>query len=895
MNTGDQTTISGNAGTATALATARAINGVAFDGTAPITVTAAAGTLTGATLASGVTGSSLTSAAGGAFGSAAFISAASKLDTTNGVAVGLTSSTLSSIAPGSVVARQYLDYVGSTNLDNWMAIQTWGDSLTDGSGGTTVTNRYPGALALYSGFYVADGGVSGETSTQIRTRQTAGSNTWYQPTIIWAGRNNYTDTNAVIADIAAMVTNLWSCGNTNRYIVMSVLNGDYSTEWVGTTNYQTITNLNGMLSSIYGTQYFDIRSYLVSRYNPSLTNDVTDFGHDVPPASLRSDQIHLNDDGYPAVAAYILTNALPTLRGSWSSVANPGAVLAMMRSPGPIGVGTPNSGAFSVLSSSTSVTSETASLSAPNPIQYFNETDQASTNSAWRLSLEAKTLSLRIPDNLGGNNPVLTFARDGGTAGEAVHYGTGLTLVGSIRANGTDNNLRALHSASAGLYFPVFTADPSGIYRPVLNRTAAEVRSDIGAGTGSVTSVSATVPAFLSISGSPITTSGTLAISYSGTALPIANGGTGRTILGTGVDTANGLAMSGTGGFVGYTSPTIASPSFDSATISAANPILYFVETDQASTNSTWRVNLDAKTLSLRIPDNLGGNSPFMTFTRDGGTAGATVLYGSGLTLVGDIIANGVNSSLRASAAGTAGTYFPVWTADPSGVYQVIKNRTAAQVRSDIGAGTGSGTVTSVSVTTANGVSGSVATSTTTPAITLTLGAITPTSVAASSTVSGTTLTSTIATGTAPFTVASTTLVSNLNADRLDGLHKGGIQPASANLTNVAALTAQSLPSTIISVTENTQTGTTYTVLSTDNGKVVTLNNAAAITVTVPTLSAGFSCTFIQKGAGQVTFTTSGTTVSNAHSQTKTFGQYAAVTLYGLSSTTFVLAGDTGT
>ncbi len=44
----------------------------------------------------------------------------------------------------------------------------------------------------------------------------------------------------------------------------------------------------------------------------------------------------------------------------------------------------------------------------------------------------------------------------------------------------------------------------------------------------------------------------------------------------------------------------------------------------------------------------------------------------------------------------------------------------------------GSGTVTSVSVTTANGVSGSVATATTTPAITLTLGAITPTSITAS-------------------------------------------------------------------------------------------------------------------------------------------------------------------
>lgn len=49
------------------------------------------------------------------------------------------------------------------------------------------------------------------------------------------------------------------------------------------------------------------------------------------------------------------------------------------------------------------------------------------------------------------------------------------------------------------------------------------------ANVGTVTSVAATVPSFLSVSGSPITTSGTLAISYSGTALPVANGGTGLT------------------------------------------------------------------------------------------------------------------------------------------------------------------------------------------------------------------------------------------------------------------------------------------------------------------------------------------------------------------------------
>tara|TARA_R100000005_G_scaffold96731_1_gene86947 strand:+ start:8224 stop:10035 length:1812 start_codon:yes stop_codon:yes gene_type:complete len=61
VNTAGSQDTSGNAATATALETARAINGVNFDGTGDITVTAAAGTLTGSTLNSGVTASSLTS------------------------------------------------------------------------------------------------------------------------------------------------------------------------------------------------------------------------------------------------------------------------------------------------------------------------------------------------------------------------------------------------------------------------------------------------------------------------------------------------------------------------------------------------------------------------------------------------------------------------------------------------------------------------------------------------------------------------------------------------------------------------------------------------------------------------------------------------------------------
>lgn len=61
-----------------------------------------------------------------------------------------------------------------------------------------------------------------------------------------------------------------------------------------------------------------------------------------------------------------------------------------------------------------------------------------------------------------------------------------------------------------------------------------------GTGTGTVTSVAMTVPSFLSISGSPITTSGTLAVTLSGTALPVLNGGTGTTTsTGTGSTVLN--------------------------------------------------------------------------------------------------------------------------------------------------------------------------------------------------------------------------------------------------------------------------------------------------------------------------------------------------------------------
>lgn len=96
--------------------------------------------------------------------------------------------------------------------------------------------------------------------------------------------------------------------------------------------------------------------------------------------------------------------------------------------------------------------------------------------------------------------------------------------------------------------------------------------------------------------------------------------------------------------------------------------------------------------------------------------------------------------------------------------------------------------------------------------------------------------------------------------------------------------------------TFNNQTGTTYTLQSTDNGLIVTCDNGSGIDVTIPSgLGIGFNCMVIQLGAGQVSFLTSSTTLHNRQSQTKIAGQYGIVTLIATTTNVFDLAGDTGT
>lgn len=98
---------------------------------------------------------------------------------------------------------------------------------------------------------------------------------------------------------------------------------------------------------------------------------------------------------------------------------------------------------------------------------------------------------------------------------------------------------------------------------------------------------------------------------------------------------------------------------------------------------------------------------------------------------------------------------------------------------------------------------------------------------------------------------------------------------------------------TTLSLTINAQTGTTYTLVSGDLNKLVTLNNASAITVTIPNgvFSTGQQINFQQIGAGQVTFASDGTTTFTGVG-TKLRAQYSASTLICTGTNTFTLIGD---
>ena len=128
-----------------------------------------------------------------------------------------------------------------------------------------------------------------------------------------------------------------------------------------------------------------------------------------------------------------------------------------------------------------------------------------------------------------------------------------------IIENATTGSQSITIKQGSGAGVTIATGTKVMVYTDGLGSGAAVISANpSAASSGTVTSVAATVPSIFSISGSPITTSGTLAMTYSGTALPTANGGTGSTSTAYASLTTNvtGTLPVANGGTNGTASPT---------------------------------------------------------------------------------------------------------------------------------------------------------------------------------------------------------------------------------------------------------------------------------------------------------------------------------------------------
>ena len=96
----------------------------------------------------------------------------------------------------------------------------------------------------------------------------------------------------------------------------------------------------------------------------------------------------------------------------------------------------------------------------------------------------------------------------------------------------------------------------------------------------------------------------------------------------------------------------------------------------------------------------------------------------------------------------------------------------------------------------------------------------------------------------------------------------------------------------------NTQTGTSYTLVASDKDKLVTLNNASAITLTLPpsVFSANDVINIAQFGAGQVTLAQgSGVTINSTGATTtapKLRMNKSSASIICTASDTFLVVGD---
>ena len=118
-----------------------------------------------------------------------------------------------------------------------------------------------------------------------------------------------------------------------------------------------------------------------------------------------------------------------------------------------------------------------------------------------------------------------------------------------------------------------------------------------------------------------------------------------------------------------------------------------------------------------------------------------------------------------------------------------------------------------------------------------------------------------------------------------------------ADLTTAQTLTNKTLTAPKINLSFNAQTGTTYTLVAADSGKLVTTSNASAVVVTIPAgvFAAGEQINIQSIGVGLTTISGASVTITSTGASASApilRARYSACTIVCTASNVFTVIGD---
>ena len=552
-NTGDQTTITGNAGTATKLAATKTINGVAFDGSANITVAADATTLSGvvpgANGGTGVDNSGKNITLGGNLTTAGAF--ATTITTTATTAVTLpTSGTLATLAgtetlTNKTLATPVLGVATATSI-NKVAITTPanGSTLTIADGKTLTANN---SIAL--------SGTDGTTITFPTASATLARTDSAQ---------TFTGVQTFSSTIAGSIT-----GNAATVTTNANLTGDVTSSGSNATTVVKIngTSLAGLTTGILkNTTSTGVPSIAVAAdfptlnqntigsaatvtTNANLTGPITSVGNATSVASQTGTGTKFVMDTSPTLvtpalgtpSAAVLTNAtgLPVSTGVSGLGTGVATALATPSSANFLATVTDETGTGALVFA-TSPTLVTPALGTPSVAVLTNATGLPVSTGISGLGMGVAT-ALATPSSA---NLLATVTDETGTG--ALVFATSPTFVMPTLGAATATSINGTSIPSSKTL--VVSTDKVSVLSATTSSELAGVISD-EIGTGALvfaTSPTLVTPNLGTPSAAVLTSATGLPLTTGVTgALPIANGGTGATTKAAAFDALSPMTTAG--------------------------------------------------------------------------------------------------------------------------------------------------------------------------------------------------------------------------------------------------------------------------------------------------------------------------------------------------------------